>query len=317
MGAHILYDQKLNCTEERCGLCLWLASMCPIYVTKGRGQQGRYAVDFTKSSCPNMVHFSYKNATESMEKSPCSNVPIICPLCAPGSPVVWKYSLEAHFQERHRLTSPSHFPCPVGQSKSEKYGMKTVWQGCFKKCKFYNSKGKQLATPCLTVSEAHQSWLPITPSTTHWDIDSIQDDRGNAYDGDINDNAGNIEDDDIDNEIEDNDFGFLVPSVPSPSHSRSPSPARLSQSSAHLSPSPAPSAIPPATPVLITTTSPTTALPLMLPIPPVTHTHQDLHFHISTSAVSTSSMTHMNTKGLQPPDLAPDNALVPADVRPC
>jgi len=187
--------------------------------------------------------------------------------------------------------------------------MKTVWQGCFKKCKSYNLKGKQLAAPCLAISEAHQSQLPITPSTTHWDIDSIQDDRGNAYDSDINNNAGNVEDDDINNEIEDNDFGFLVPSVPSPSHSRLPSPAHLSQSSAHLSPSPAPSAIPPATPVLITATFPTA----MLPIPPVTHTHQDLDFHISTSAVSISSMTHMNTEGLQPPDNAP----VPADVRLC
>jgi hypothetical protein len=33
MGAHILYDAKLNCTEERCGLCLRPATMCPIYCT--------------------------------------------------------------------------------------------------------------------------------------------------------------------------------------------------------------------------------------------------------------------------------------------
>ena len=64
------------------------------------------------------------------------------------------------------------------------------------------------------------------PNMVHFSYKN--DDRGNAYDSDINDNARNIEDDDIDNEIEDNDFGFLIPSVPSPSHSRLPSPAHLS-----------------------------------------------------------------------------------------
>ncbi|KAN0115728.1 hypothetical protein V8E52_006674, partial [Russula decolorans] len=160
MGAHILYDPSLNCTEEQCGLCLRPASMCPIYVTKGRGVQARHTVEFTKSHCLNLVRFNYKNATESTKKSPCSNVPTICPLCAPGSPAVWKYSLEAHFRNRHRLTNPSHFPCPVGQSQSEKYGMKIVWQGCFKKRKSYNSKSKRLA-PHLAVSEAHRAGLPI------------------------------------------------------------------------------------------------------------------------------------------------------------
>jgi hypothetical protein len=142
MGAHILYDPELNCTEERCGLCLRPASMCPIYVTKGRGVHGRHTVDFSKSHCPNLVRFNYKNAAESTEKSPCSNVPTLCKLCTPGSPAVWKYSLEAHFRNRHRLTNPSHFPCPVGQSQSEKYGIKLVWQGRFKKRKHYNSKRK-------------------------------------------------------------------------------------------------------------------------------------------------------------------------------
>jgi hypothetical protein len=41
----------------------------------------RYTVDFTKSHCPNLVCFNYKNAAESTKKSPCSNIPTICPLC--------------------------------------------------------------------------------------------------------------------------------------------------------------------------------------------------------------------------------------------
>jgi hypothetical protein len=158
MGAHILFDTKLNRTEERCGLCLRPAALCPIYVTKGRGTLGRYTVDFTKSTCPNLVRFNYKNASESSEKCPCSNVPIICSLCPPGSPAVWTYNLEAHFRGRHRLTSRAHFPVPVEQSKSEKDGLKRVWQTRFKSRKSYNTKKRQRVPP-LSISEAHRSGL--------------------------------------------------------------------------------------------------------------------------------------------------------------
>jgi hypothetical protein len=159
MGAHILYDSKLNRTEERCGLCLRPATMCPIYVTKGRGARGRCKVDFSKSTCPNLVRFSYKNASESSETSPCSNVPIICPLCPLGSPAVWTYNLEAHFRGRHRLNSRAHFPISVEQSKSETDGMKRVWQARFKNRKTYFSRKRR--DPPLVISEAHRSGLAI------------------------------------------------------------------------------------------------------------------------------------------------------------
>lgn len=94
MGAHILYDTKLNASEERCGLCLRPAPMCQIYIKKGRGTQGRCSVDQKKSKCPNFVRFNYRNAETSSESSPCSNVPVICPLCPTGSPAVWTYSLQ-------------------------------------------------------------------------------------------------------------------------------------------------------------------------------------------------------------------------------
>jgi hypothetical protein len=160
MGAHILHDPKLSRMEERCGLCLQPAAMCLIYVTKGRGASERSTVNFTKSTCPNLVRFNYKNASESSEKCPCSNVPITCSLCPLGSPAVWTYSLEAHFQGRHRLTSHAHFPIPVEQSQSEKDGMKRVWLACLKNCKSYNSK-KKWHTPPLAILEAHRSGLAI------------------------------------------------------------------------------------------------------------------------------------------------------------
>jgi hypothetical protein len=160
MGAHILYDGKLNASEERCGLCLRPAPMCRIYIKKGRGAQGRYSVDQKKSNCPNLVRFNYMNAATSSESSPCSNVPVVCPICPIGDPAVWSYSLHAHFRERHRLTSAANFPSNVKLSQSEKDGMQRIWKARFNRPKSYHSKKKRQNRP-LAISQAHRSRLSI------------------------------------------------------------------------------------------------------------------------------------------------------------
>ncbi|KAH9177425.1 hypothetical protein EDB89DRAFT_1844866, partial [Lactarius sanguifluus] len=156
IGAHILYDTALNTSEERCGLCLRPASMCPIYLTKGRGVGGRVSVDLSKSKCPNLVRFNYKNASQSSERSPCSNVPVVCSLCQPGSPAVWTYCLHSHYRTRHEINSTDYFPNRVELSQSERDGMKQVWAARFNKRKSYFSKKKTRKTP-LVISEAHRS----------------------------------------------------------------------------------------------------------------------------------------------------------------
>jgi hypothetical protein len=160
MGAHILYDAKLNTSEERCGLCLRPAPMCHIYLKKGRDAQAKYSVDQKKSNCPNLVRFNYMNAATSSESSPCSNVPVVCPLCPTASPAVWTYSLHAHFRGRHRLTTAAHFPTRVQLSQSERDGMHRVWKARFKQHKSYRSK-KKLRNPPLAISQAHRSRLSI------------------------------------------------------------------------------------------------------------------------------------------------------------
>ncbi|KAH9072191.1 hypothetical protein EDB83DRAFT_2220323 [Lactarius deliciosus] len=160
LGAHILYDTTLNTTEEHCGLCLRLAPLCCIYLTKGHGTGGRTSVDQSKLVCPNLVRFNYKNAAQSSEKSPCSNIPITCSLCQVGSPAVWTYCLHSHYCVHHNLKA-AHFPKHpnVELSQSEKDGMKRVWGSHFKQWKSYFSKKKH-NTP-LAISEAHQSRLLI------------------------------------------------------------------------------------------------------------------------------------------------------------
>jgi hypothetical protein len=162
MGAHILYDATVNASEERCGLCLRPAPMCQVYLMKGRGTAGKCSVARSKSKCPNLVRFNYKNAAQSSERSPCSNVPVDCTLCPAGSPAVWTYSLHSHYRERHRLISAKKFPTHVELSQSEKDGMKCVWNSHFNRRGSYRTMRCQLGNnPRLSISEAHRSRLLV------------------------------------------------------------------------------------------------------------------------------------------------------------
>lgn len=162
MGAHILHDTTLNSSEERCGLCLRPAPMCQVYVTKGRGNAGKTSVDRSKSKCPNLARFNYKNAAQSSKRSPCSNVPVVCTLCPPGSPAVWTYSLQSHYEGRHRLFSPQYYPTRVELSRSEKDGMERLWNARFDLRGTYRPKKRKLGNkPPLSISEAHRSRLLI------------------------------------------------------------------------------------------------------------------------------------------------------------
>lgn len=157
MGAHILHDTMFDGSEECCGLCLRPAPMCHIYLRKARGIAGSISVDRKKSSCVNMIHFNYATASASTAASPCSNVPITCPLCPNDAPAVWKYSLHAHFRKRHRLQSPAHHPIKVLLSQSEKDGMRQVWKSRHKVQRPRKRKLKN--KPLLAISEAHHARL--------------------------------------------------------------------------------------------------------------------------------------------------------------
>jgi hypothetical protein len=128
MAAHILHNSLLDSSEERCGLCLHPAPMCQLYIRKPCGTSANDSVDYKKSSRVHLIHFNYVTASTSSEASPCSNVPISCPLCPAGSPAVWTYSLYAHFRGRHNLQLPAHFPIKVSLLKSEIDEMQNVWR---------------------------------------------------------------------------------------------------------------------------------------------------------------------------------------------
>jgi hypothetical protein len=155
MGAHILFDSTIgNHSQELCGLCLRPSPMCRLNLKKGRGATAGYNIDINSSSCINLVRFNCATAARSSDASPCSNVPIICPLCPAKSPAVWTYNLRTHFRERHKLPD-AQFPLKVQLSESEKYGMRRIWDARFNIPKIRNLKNKK--KEALTLSEAHSS----------------------------------------------------------------------------------------------------------------------------------------------------------------
>jgi len=159
MGAHILYDITLSHSQEVCGLCLQPSPMCMLFLKSRHGASASCSMDIHKSTCANLIHFNYASAAHSSESSPCSNVPIPCPLCPKQSPAVWTYCLHMHFHERHKLASHTQYPINVQLPESEKEGMKKIWDTCFNAWKPHNLTNKK--APALVLSEAHHSQLAL------------------------------------------------------------------------------------------------------------------------------------------------------------
>ncbi|KAF8059244.1 hypothetical protein FPV67DRAFT_1426519 [Lyophyllum atratum] len=128
IGAHILNDSSVDRTTEPCGFCLCPSALCRFFLTKGKGAHGNIKIDKTRSqSCPNMLNFTYAIASESKPSSPCSNVPISCPLCPKTSPAVWQYNWKHHFASAHPAASFANYSSTAEHTNFEKFEMKRVW----------------------------------------------------------------------------------------------------------------------------------------------------------------------------------------------
>ncbi|KAI0027360.1 hypothetical protein K488DRAFT_29215, partial [Vararia minispora EC-137] len=102
MSTHVLRDRKhIDHETEPCRLCLRSHEAFQIYLTKRRGKHGSTIIDRARLCCPNLVSFSYAKAAQLHKGSPCSNVPLQCPLCDAGSPAVWRYNLQYHLARVH------------------------------------------------------------------------------------------------------------------------------------------------------------------------------------------------------------------------
>jgi hypothetical protein len=164
MGAHILFDPQYQHVSEPCGLCLAPSPTCHFVITKGKGSDYGMQIDMNRSlGCTNLIKkFSYRVASESTPTSPCSNVPIRCPLCDPKAPCVWRYRLRDHFLKNHRSGSLKDYLERVGweMDVDEERRMKKVWENRYKVKKKRGTKGKT-AEASLRVSERHSTKMAL------------------------------------------------------------------------------------------------------------------------------------------------------------
>ncbi|KAI0309951.1 hypothetical protein OF83DRAFT_1071263, partial [Amylostereum chailletii] len=130
---------------------------CQIYLTKNKGRDGNLKLDLTKSTCSNIMKFSYGIAAKSSPSALCSNVPMPCPLCPPGSPSVWRYNLRHHLMRAHPYASLPPYQHLWTLSKLEEREMKETWKDRHKRPKVRKNKGGAN----LVISEAHSSCLAL------------------------------------------------------------------------------------------------------------------------------------------------------------
>jgi hypothetical protein len=102
------------------------------------------------------MNYSYGIIAESTASSPCSNVPIHCPICPPQSdPAIWKYFMNLHFDEKHEtldLTRYERFWKLVNFERSE---MKKIWAN---RRKITTKRTKKI--PPLMILESRRARIP-------------------------------------------------------------------------------------------------------------------------------------------------------------
>ncbi|KAF6746419.1 hypothetical protein DFP72DRAFT_1076427 [Ephemerocybe angulata] len=155
MASHILKDPKLKRSDELCGLCLRPFPLCEYYLKKGKGADASLTIDRTRSKCKYAIRFNPNTAGKTSITSPCSNSPLVCPLCPKKSPAVWKYNLHAHFARAHPMqVKNATFMDLWSISKTEVYEMEKVWKAR-KSIPARRANPSGLAT--IAVSEMHKS----------------------------------------------------------------------------------------------------------------------------------------------------------------
>lgn len=159
IGSHILHDPNINRANEPCGLCLRPSPKCIFYLIKGKGAKASMKINETRTKgCSNAISFAYGVAAESSTTSPCSNVPIQCPLCPRSEPAVWRYNLKYHFLATHPKAEMSKYDVLWKLSNFEIAEMKKIWVA---RQKVSVKRKKKTTHPALVISEAHSSRMAL------------------------------------------------------------------------------------------------------------------------------------------------------------
>ncbi|KAF8218715.1 hypothetical protein L208DRAFT_1348179, partial [Tricholoma matsutake] len=113
----------------------------------------------TSKGCLMKVKYSYSVASESTTSSPCSNVPIHCPLCPKLDPAIWRYFFKIHFQQKHPNAPFTQYESILKLTNFEIMEMRRIWANRMKVTVKRTKKSKLLP---LTISEDHRMQIPAT-----------------------------------------------------------------------------------------------------------------------------------------------------------
>jgi hypothetical protein len=155
---HILHDNALKTVANPCGFCLAPGSLCSVRLKKGQGRKAGMQIDLQNSRCQhnNQVKLSLNSFAKSTDASPCTNIPIMCPLCPAASDAVWKYNLEAHLKTVHSTANISEYKAHYEISKSEQVALKAAF---LSKPRWTAKRIRNLVN--INVSEAHSLRLSL------------------------------------------------------------------------------------------------------------------------------------------------------------
>jgi hypothetical protein len=129
-----------------------MTPLCQFFLKKGKGARSNLKIDQNHShGCAVKVNFTYSIASESSASSPCSNVPIICPLCSKLAPAIWRYNLSYHFARVYATAPVPQYEDTWRLSNFESFQMKDIWS----KCQNTSVKHKKVNTLPLVISNAH------------------------------------------------------------------------------------------------------------------------------------------------------------------
>jgi hypothetical protein len=156
MGMHILHDSAIRNSPAPCGFCLMPDGMCTVRLKKGRGRKSICHIDWEKTTCQrsNKVRLSIKTFQKCTKNSPCTNVPIDCPICPTGSNAVWKYNLRAHIETVHPTANIDEYKPLFEVSKDERILLKKRWTT---KPRWTPRRFRDLGD--ISISESHRASL--------------------------------------------------------------------------------------------------------------------------------------------------------------
>lgn len=130
----------------------------PFLLGKRKGCKTNLRINQKASNgCLVKMNYSYDIAAESTASSPCSNVPIHCPIYPKADAAIWKYFMKVHFEEKHKTLDLTKYEQLWKLSNFERSEMKKIWT---KQGKALVKPTKKLKIPPLVISKNHWARIP-------------------------------------------------------------------------------------------------------------------------------------------------------------